>query len=403
MIKRINRIKNLLKQHGHHVIFGMSILSLTLLVAWWSIFLHQSIKLHRSFLQENLALTLETFAFRLGKDKNNPPVPGVLKQDERFEITTGDSSNQSFVKVLEPYWKEFRIKARASALARIDDEFKRKKFMLLGESGLLVLLILLSSILLYQFIQLEKRSTREVEAFWGRVTHEIKTPITGIKAFLQSIKNQSLNPDQLLPYVDMALNQVKKQEQLAENILAGYGLRSGNSGHIPKVKDLNLTECIKNYFDHHVILLPDDTFSLHIEGEGNGNHNDPVVRADCHILRVILDNIIDNALKNCSPGLILKVSVSVLDKQAVIALKDNGPGFPPDSSEKIFEAFKYREDQLPGRRHGSGMGLYISRQLMEKMDGRLEAYSKGKGYGAEFRIFLNLSKNIPSPVTGTSQ
>lgn len=370
----------------------MSILSLTLLVAWWAVFIQQSIKQQRSFLQENLQLAMESFALQLGNDKDNPPPPGVLEQDGRFEITAGTADGQ-FARALNPYWKEFRIKARETALAKIEDEFRRKRFMLIGEAGFLVLLILLSSILLYQFIQLEKRSNKEVEAFWGRVTHEIKTPITGIKAFLQSLKNQSLDPDQLLPFVDMALKQVEKQEQLAENILAGYGLRSGGSEKLPKIKDLNLYECIENYFQHHVIALTDAKFSLHFDADTDeAPGGDLVVRGDCHLLRVILDNIVDNALKYASPGLILRVGVSIRDKQALITVKDNGPGFSPGFSENIFNAYKYLEDQLPGSVHGPGMGLYISRRLAEKMGGRLEAHSKGEGRGAEFRIFLNLSK-----------
>jgi len=388
-MKWIDTIKKVLKQHGHHLIFGMSILSLTLLVAWWSVFLQQSIKLQRSFLQENLELALESFAFQLGNDKNDPPQPGVLKQDDRFEITACGSVDRQFAKALTPSWKEYCIQARDSALAQIEDEFRRKRFMLIGESGFLVLLILLSSILLYQFIQLEKSSAREVEAFWGRVTHEIKTPITGIKAFLQSLKNQSLDPDQVLPFVDMALKQVEKQEQLVENILAGYGLRSGGSEHVPKLKDLNLNECIKNYFDRHVIHLTDAKLSLRFDAD---NGKELMVRADSHILRVILDNIVDNALKYCSPGLILTVGVSGRDKEAVVTLKDNGPGFPSEFPEKIFSAYKYLQDELPGKGHGSGMGLYIARQLTEKMNGRLEAFSKGEGCGAEFHIYLNLSK-----------
>ena len=70
-MKWIDTIKKGLKRHGHHLIFGMSILSLTLLVAWRSVFLQQSIKLQRSFLQENLELALESFAFANASDFYN--------------------------------------------------------------------------------------------------------------------------------------------------------------------------------------------------------------------------------------------------------------------------------------------------------------------------------------------
>jgi signal transduction histidine kinase len=156
------------------------------------------------------------------------------------------------------------------------------------------------------------------------------------------------------------------------------------------MEDLNINECIQEYFDNHMILLTDAELSFHFDRDAL------MVRADCHILRLILDNIVENALKYCSPGLVLTVNVYQHNKskKAVAAIKDNGPGFRPEFSEKIFEAYRCLDGELPGtlHGHGSGMGLYISRQLAEKMGGYLEASSKGEGRGAEFRLCLNLSR-----------
>jgi signal transduction histidine kinase len=379
--------KSKLKKHGHHVIFMMSIISLALLVTWWTVFINRSIDERRSFHMKNLKLALNLFSLQLGTTKDNRPQPGILPMDERFEIGKCPPGRVGFAKSLLPRYPGLCLKVRNHVLSTIEKDFKRKKIMLIGEAGLLFLIILLSSVLFYQFIRLEKRSTREVEEFWNRVTHEIKTPITGIKAFLQSLKNQSLPPEQVLLFVDMALKQVEMQEQLAENILAGGGLRSADSKHRPITGDLNLNECVKSFFDHHMIRLTDAALTLHLEAAEN-----VTVRADCHLIRVILDNIVDNALKYCSPGLALTVKTSIQNKKAIISISDNGPGFPAEFSGKIFQAYKYRAGELPGDNHGSGMGLYIAGRLAENMGGRLQASSKGKGKGAEFQLHLNLVK-----------
>ena len=381
-----------LKQHGHHVIFIMSIISLALLVTWWSVFINRAIDERRTFHMKNLKLALNFFSLQLGTTKDFLLKPGVFPMDERFEIAKYPPGRVNFAKPLLPRYPGLCLKVRNDVLTTIEKDFKRKKMMLIGESGLLFLIILLSSVLFYQFIRLEKRSTREVEEFRGRVTHEIKTPITGIKAFLQSLKNQSLPPDQVLSFVDMALRQVERQEQLAENILAGCGLRSADSKHKSNTEELNLNECVKNYFDHHMIRLTDAALSLHLEvGEKMK------VQADCHLIKVILDNIIDNALKYCSPGLVLTVKAFTQNKKAIISVSDNGPGFPSEFSEKIFQAYKYLVSELPGDNHGSGMGLYIAGRLAENMGGRLQAASKGKGKGAEFQLHLNLLKPVRKP------
>jgi signal transduction histidine kinase len=369
----------------------MSIISLALLVTWWTVFINRSIDERRTFHMKNLKLALNLFSLQLGTTRDNRLKSGVFPMDERFEIAKCPPGKGDFVRPLLPRYPGWCLRVRNEVLSTIEKDFKRKKMMLIGESGLLFLIILLSSILLYQFIRLEKRSTREVEEFWGRVTHEIKTPITGIKALFQSLKNQSLPPEQVLLFVDMALKQVERQERLAENILAGCGLRSADSRHKPNIGDLNLNECVKSYFDHHMIRLTDAALSLHLEAAKNVE-----VRADYQLIRVILDNIVDNALKYSSPGLILTVKTFTQNKKAIISLSDNGPGFPSEFSGKIFQAYKYPFCELPGDNHGSGMGLFIAMRLAENMGGRLQASSNGKGNGAEFQLQLNLAKPIKS-------
>ena len=399
------------------MIFILCIISLALLAAWWSVFIYRSIEERRGFHMENLVLTLGLYAQQLGHSDqvdqvdqvdqlnhsdHHPLQPGVLKMDERFEITScradwGQRGQRGqggqFAKPLLPLHPNLCLQVRETVLEDIEKDFKRKKIMVTGESGLLFLLILFSSILLYQFIRLERRSTLEMEEFWGRVTHEIKTPITGIKAFLQSLSNQSLSPEQMPPFVAMALQQIEKQEQLADNILAGYGLRCTNNKYDPELEDIDINQCIEAYFDQHIILMTDAKLSLQLEG-GKGVRG-IIVRADCHLLRIILDNLVDNALKYCSPGLVLGVRVHLLNKRAVISITDNGPGFPPEVSERLFQAYKHLRGELPGSKHGSGMGLYIARKLAEQMGGKLEASSPGEKKGAEFRLFLNLAKSSP--------
>lgn len=376
-----------LKGFGHHLIFLVSILSLALLASWWAVFINKSIEHNRTHTLENLRLSMEVISLRLGMDDSRQPAAGVYEFDNRFEVTARGTDGQEFTLPLLPAWPALCINARSAVLAEIERDFKRKKLMVTGESGVLVLVVLLSSIFLYQFIKLERRTAREVEAFWGRVTHEIKTPITGIKAFLQSLKNESIHPDQLPRFTDMALKQVERQEQLAGNILAGYGLRSGKSAYVPQMSNVNLDRCVREYFAGHVMRMTDAVLRLLPEQGKN-----ITAQVDCRLLRVILDNIIDNALKYCTPGLILEVTVFERDRKAVISVKDNGPGLQPGMTEKIFHAFKYPKEQLPETGHGSGMGLYISRQLAEKMGGRLTASSNGKGKGTEFHLSLLLSK-----------
>lgn len=257
--------------------------------------------------------------------------------------------------------------------------------MMIGESSLLVLLILLCCILLYKFIRLEKRSTKEIEDFWSRVTHEIKTPITGIKAFLQSIKQRSLKEEQLPFYVDLALKEVEKQEQLAENILAGSTLK--HKDVVLEQVELEVGEFIETYLNRHALRLSDVKVKLDID-EGRGL----MVKADPHALRIILDNITDNAVKYCPPGLVLNIGISKIGQKAVIHIRDNGPGLSPQIRENMSGVYNGIPKKLPAVSHGSGMGLLISKMLAVKMGGDLQSLSFEDAKGTEFQVFLPLVK-----------
>jgi signal transduction histidine kinase len=384
--------KRILKQHGHHVIFVVSILSLASLTAWWTVFINRSIDQYRALHMDNLESELRYLSLKLGNNEKAPE-PGVFRKDNRFEIGLCGTVKEPLKKSLKPLWPHLCIRIIPSALEVIEKDYKRKKLMLVGESMLMALIVMLGSFLLYRYIQLEKRSAMQVEEFWERVTHEIKTPITGIKAFLQSIKSRSLDPYRLPQFVDMALKQVEKQEQLAENILAGYGLRAGDKENKITMKDLNLNLFLDAYFDQHIIRLTDTRLLLRTGSDTNSAPVPPVTaQADPDRLKAILDNIVDNALKYCSPGLELTVGVFIENKKAVISIDDNGPGIQPGFTGKIFDAYKYLDSELPGKLHGSGMGLYISRQLAGKMGGQLSVSTNTETGGSRFQLSLNLSK-----------
>ncbi len=377
-------------RHGHRVIFAVGIVSLALLVAWWSVFINRSIRERRGLHRVNLEVTLKNLAPEL-MSRDRAPRKGNYYHDGRFEVIPCQHAEaERFMLPLRPAWPDLCLRVRPDILAGIDDEFRRKRFMLYGEAAFFCLLILLCIFQLYKFVRLEKRSTQEMEEFWGRVTHEIKTPITGIKAFLQSIKSRSLNAAHMEEHVDMALDEVKKQEKLAENILVGSRLMEQRKGLGLELEAVEIHSFLAEYFwEHHSLHLGDAVINLHLERAEGGS---VFVRANRHGLKVILDNIIDNALKYASPGLELEVSLSIDLRKMAIIVSDNGLGFPEGSKEAIFKAYKRLDGRQPEAGKGSGMGLYISRRIARKMGGQLYAHNRPVGSGARFTLVLSLVK-----------
>ena len=378
---KFKKALKILKAHGHHFIFILSILALGSLVVWWSIFIRNSIQQQRLYRYDKLEADLKFIAFNLGTDGSHQPSKGIFKEDTRFEVIACQSGSSLFSRPLEPHWPELCLKVQADILGQIENKTSRLNLMLVGEASVLILIVLVSTVFLYRFIRLEKRTAREVNAFWERSAHEIKTPITGIKAFLENLRAGAVDSEKLAMYIDIALGQIERQEKLAENILSGYQLKRREI--LLRCVDLELTDFVIDYFAKDSSRLAGAKIIFKFNKD-----NRMTVRADVNALKVILDNITDNAVKYCASSPVLQVDCIGYENKAVIVIKDNGPGFRPHFIETIFEAYKHLDEELPVKHQGTGLGLYISRKLARKMGGDLEAYSEGEGKGAEFRIIL---------------
>jgi len=362
----------------HHIVFVITLVSLTLLIIWWSVFIYRSIEERTELRRSILAHELSDIHDGLTADGDPAAPTGPVPDHPGFMITERLPGPGSIFIELAGIRPGLFLMVDEQIIREIDRDEQRKKLMVTGETGLLALVVLISIIFLFKFINLEKRSVREMEEFWGRVSHEIKTPIAGIRSFLESLKSGSIGKDKLPGFIDLALKQVGKQEMLAENVLTGSSFRSSIKLN---PEEFDVGEFLKSYVGDHSMNLTDGRVDLKIPG--------PVpLTCDRYGLEVILDNLIHNAAKYSSGNLKMIIAAERSGKNTVISLKDNGPGFSQEQEQRIFNAYKYSRTELPDTPHGTGMGLYISRKLARQMGGELEAESEGPGEGAVFRLIL---------------
>jgi signal transduction histidine kinase/ActR/RegA family two-component response regulator len=126
------------------------------------------------------------------------------------------------------------------------------------------------------------------------------------------------------------------------------------------------------------------------------------VHADATRLRQVIDNLVSNAIKFTSPGGAVMVEVTRHGRFVTLSVTDNGRGIAPALLSKIFDPFSQGDDALAHREGGLGLGLTISKQLVELHRGTLVATSEGLGRGARLTISLPAAgtPRAPSPPVG---
>ena len=114
-----------------------------------------------------------------------------------------------------------------------------------------------------------------------------------------------------------------------------------------------------------------------------------VLEGDRVRLQQVLSNVLENALKHTKAGETIEVRLQLLDQQAVITVKDTGEGIPIDLLPHVFEPFRHH-----GNGGGLGIGLNVSRRLVERHGGQITAHSAGPGRGAEFVMTLPVANRM---------
>ncbi len=384
-MRLVGERKKIFEKYGYHFVFFIALILLVLISLWWTVFINNSIDKLRVEKYENLKQKLNYYALELCSFSKTIPIPGDFTKDKRFEIKKNIVNAGEFQIPLCDKWQGLMFVIKKNVLLEIEKDYRSKKYMVSGESVIFLMVVLVSIFFLYISVRNEKRTTLEIRKFFERVTHEIKTPITGIKALLQSIKNGTIEQEELILYTDLALKQINRQEKLSENILAGAYLKS--KGQISKLEKININNYIKQYFDNYSYLKSDLDLSINYLP-----NEDIEVFGDTYYLKVILDNLVDNAIKYCSPNLKLEIILEESNMKVLLIVRDNGQGIDRDTIGILFEAYRSTKNGNARKNQGSGIGLSISRDMAKKMGSDLKFRNREDISGAEF--YLSLNRNL---------
>ena len=212
--------------------------------------------------------------------------------------------------------------------------------------------------------------------FVSTVSHELRTPLTSIKGFADTLlmAGDKLDSAQQIRFISIIKSQVDRLTRLVENLLTVSRLESRKDKSIYKAVDFKK-------FIEPIIQATVPKAEKHVI-KTNIYPNLPKVWADSDKLEQIMTNLIDNAIKYSNPGTNVFVEAGYTpDKPDFIQIKvkDQGIGIPKEFLSKIFTKFSRIDSPLTRGVQGTGLGLYITKSLVEGMGGNIYAESDNTG------------------------
>ena len=350
-------------------LFGVAVGLLVLMATWWFWFLARSVSREDLLWHDKVALEMELAAEQAAA----LPRPGPVPFDERLLVAPAEGLGTRIP------GSALEVRLAPGVMEEHVGAVRRRKAMIYGEGAFLLLLIATCVVMLYRLVLAEQRYRRDIDSFFSRVTHEMKTPLAGLKALLQTMRAGRVPDERLRELAELGLRQAEREEHLIENLLLAHRLATTRDKLV--TAEIDVAKLLGDFAAHRTASMGESEGRLEITAAPG-----LVAQAHAGALGTILDNLADNAFKYGARALRIEARREPPGRVAIV-VADDGIGFEPGHAEALFEPYQ-REASGTAGRHGTGLGLPISRELARELGGELSADSDGPGLGSRFTLLL---------------
>ena len=223
---------------------------------------------------------------------------------------------------------------------------------------------------------------RMKDEFLATVSHELRTPLNAILGWATTLNRTQLDDLTERRGMEAIERNARAQAQLIEDLLDVSRIISGKMRL--DVKPVVLTPIVEAAID--AVRPAADAKSIRLEMVINPDANH--LRADEGRLQQIIWNLLSNSIKFTPAGGFVQVKIKRTPMMAEITVSDTGEGIEPEFLPFVFDRFQQADSSVTRRHGGLGLGLAITRHLVEMHGGTVEAQSEGEGHGATFTVKL---------------
>jgi PAS domain S-box-containing protein len=234
----------------------------------------------------------------------------------------------------------------------------------------------------------EERALEQMKSdFVATVSHELRTPLAAIYGAALTVRREDLELDaELMQHLlNVIAEESARLAQIVEDLLLASHLDSGRLQIALEACDAR--ELTRSVVEAAEIHLPENVWLELVVDDDL-----PQVHADSEQLRQVISNLVDNAVKYSPDGGPVRVLLESEDSVVRLAVSDQGLGIPHNEQRRIFEKFYRLDPDMTRGIGGTGLGLYICRELVRRFDGRIWVES-GDGKGSTFVVELRAAKS----------
>jgi two-component system phosphate regulon sensor histidine kinase PhoR len=256
--------------------------------------------------------------------------------------------------------------------------------------GGLILMITVSvgMSLLFARLKSQIKITRFYDNFIANVTHELKSPLASIQLYLDTMNERRIPRSKQKEFLNQMMQDSSRLNDLINSILEISGLEQNKIMH--RFKIVAAAPLIRSLVKEAGEQFKHQTKVIRMEGSA-----DCQVVVDRNALKIVFNNIIDNAIKYSAQKAQLHVHFKRTFKDLVIDFTDRGIGISASEQKRIFDKFHRIYDANVPSVKGTGLGLYWAKEIIKNHGGRISVFSEGRDKGSMFRIEL--------PIYRTSQ
>lgn len=233
----------------------------------------------------------------------------------------------------------------------------------------------------YQKVQSMDQLRRELISY---VSHDLRTPLAALQGYLETwqLKHKQLSDEESQKLIQVALDNACKTSVLVEQLFELAHLESDN--FTLTQEPVALAELVQDVMQKLALSAEQKQVRLELTPK------DPTLMAVADIQRIerVFTNLIDNAIRHCETGDLVKVNIQPTESKSLhVTVSDTGSGIPQEDLPHIFEPHFRASNSAKGNRMHSGLGLAITKRIVELHKSRIEVSSE-KGQGTEFRFAL---------------